>query len=82
MLYCLLAFSDFTSNQRSKNFMGFSIVAVMLLNMVYNFTLIIVSSIRQLIVTLKTKYYTWRRKRLLIRLVARIEKEELELEKI
>jgi hypothetical protein len=62
--------------------MGFSIMAVMLLNMVYNFTLIIVSSIRQLIVTLKTKYYTWRRKRLLIRLVARIEKEELELEKI
>ena len=82
MLYCLLAFSDFTSNQRAKNFMGFSIMAVMLLNMVYNFTLIIASSIRQLIVKLKTKYYTWKRKRLLIRLVARIEKEELELEKI
>ncbi len=57
-------------------------MAVMLLNMVFNFTLIFVSSIRQLFVTLKTKYYTWRRKRLLIRLVARIEKEELELEKI
>ena len=57
-------------------------MAVMLLNMVYNFTLIIASSIRQLIVKLKTKYYTWKRKRLLIRLVARIEKEELELQKI
>jgi hypothetical protein len=57
-------------------------MAVMLLNMVFNFTLIFVSSIRQLFVTLKTKYYTWKRKRLLIRLVARIEKEELELEKI
>jgi hypothetical protein len=68
MLYHLLVFNDFNSPQRSKNLVGYSMMGVMLLNMLFNFLLIIGSCLKELCKTLRTKYYKWRHKKLLKRL--------------
>ena len=68
ILYNLLIFTEFAPDPRSKNLMGFSMMVVMLVNMAFNFTLIIVSNLRKLIKTLRTKYLTWKRARLLKKL--------------
>jgi hypothetical protein len=43
VMYNLLVFSDIISDQRAKNYLGYAIIAVILLNIVFNFTLIISS---------------------------------------
>ena len=68
LLYNLLVFSDIVSDQRAKNYVGYAIIAVILLNIVFNFTLIMSLNLAQLIRGLKTKYYTWKRNRLFQRL--------------
>ena len=68
MLYHLLVFNDFNSPQRSKNMVGYSMMGFMLLNMLLNFLLIVGSCLRELFKTLRTKYYTWKHKKLLKRL--------------
>ena len=80
ILYNLFVFSDYLSDQKAKNLMGFAMIGVMLLNMVFNFTLIISSSLAQLYRVLRTKYYTWKRARLLKKLKAIIALAELESE--
>jgi hypothetical protein len=65
MLYHLLVFNDYSSAQRSKNVVGFSMIVVMVVNMVFNFTLIIASNFGQLYKVLRTKYHIWKRDRLL-----------------
>ena len=81
ILYNLCAFSDYHSDQKGKNLMGFVLIGVILLNMVFNFTLIISSSLSQLYRVLRTKYYTWKRARLLKKLKAIIALAELDSEK-
>jgi hypothetical protein len=80
MLYNLFIFSDYLSDQKAKNLMGFAMIGVMLLNMVFNFTLIISSSLAKLYRVLRTKYYTWKRARLLNKLKEIIALAELESE--
>ena len=65
MLYHLLVFNDSDSSQLAKNYVGWSMMEVMLLNMIFNFTLIFISQIGQLYKALRTKYFTWKRDRLL-----------------
>jgi hypothetical protein len=43
VMYNLLVFSDIISDQRAKNYLGYALIAVILLNIVFNFTLIISS---------------------------------------
>ena len=43
VMYNLLVFSDIMSDQRAKNYLGYALIAVILLNIVFNFTLIISS---------------------------------------
>ena len=65
MLYHLLVFNDSDSSQLAKNYVGWSMMGVMLLNMIFNFTLIFISKIGQLYKALRTRYFTWKRDRLL-----------------
>jgi hypothetical protein len=78
ILYHLLVFNDFNSPLRSKNMVGFSMIVVMLLNMVLNFTLIMISNLRQIYRVLRTKYYTWKRDRLLQKIQDNDEFSEIE----
>ena len=41
LLYNLLVFSDIVSDQRAQNYVGYAIIVVIILNIVFNFTLII-----------------------------------------
>lgn len=68
LLYHLLVFTDYISDQKAKNLIGWSMVATMLLNMFFNFTLIITSALGGLYKDLRLKYWTWKKNRLMAKL--------------
>lgn len=77
LLYHLLVFTDYISEQRAKDLIGWSMVATMLLNMFFNFALIITSALQSLYKDLRLKYWKWKRNRLLARLKAKQELTDL-----
>ena len=78
LLYNLLVFTDYTSDQRAKNYVGYSMMVVMVLNMVFNFTLILASNLGELYKVLRTKYYRWKRARMIKKLKDIIALAEIE----
>ncbi len=60
MNYHLICFADLILDEPTRNFMGFSMIAVYTFNLVTNISFIMYGEIRKLCIAMRGKYYKWR----------------------
>jgi hypothetical protein len=76
MNYHILCFADFIQDERSREVMGFSMIAFLCFNLLTNIGSIMLGEIKKIYFKLRLKYFLWKLKKIKKRLK---EKQEAAL---